>query len=163
MMCGQKCSTICSTRTECDILCSTQTCVDAVWFGLVRLRVFVVFLLRKLFFLGQHCGAPCASDCRGCSGSLFVGSLFECLHLVMHWSDCHDQQRTIVLQTILVMNMFSSLVPRTRMFMFVCLERPRTKPLHRLCCGCCSVCSFSSLIRTPYPARLSPWKRRAPT
>ena len=84
MMCGQKCSIICSTRTECDILCWTQTCVDAVWFGLVRLRVFVVFLLRKLFFLGQHCGTSCASDCRGCSGSLFVGSLFECLHLVMH-------------------------------------------------------------------------------
>ncbi len=37
------------------------------------------------------------------------------ISFVMHGSDCRDQQRTMVLQTVLVMNLFSSLVPpRTR-------------------------------------------------
>jgi hypothetical protein len=42
-------------------------------------------------------------------------SLFESVYLVMNWSDLNDTKRTMVLQTVLVMNMFSSLVPRTRM------------------------------------------------
>ena len=38
-------------------------------------------------------------------------SLFESVYLVMHWSDANDKKRTMVLQTVLVMRIFSSLVP----------------------------------------------------
>ena len=48
----------------------------------------------------------------------------------MLWSDSNDHQRTMVLQTVLVMNIFSSLVLRPRMRTNSCLERPRTN--HRL-------------------------------
>jgi hypothetical protein len=37
----------------------------------------------------------------------------------------NDKKRTMVLQTVLVMNFFSSLVPRTRMLTLSCLKRPR--------------------------------------
>ncbi len=49
-------------------------------------------------------------------------SLFESLHLVMHWSDSSDKTRIIVLQTVLVMTMVSSLVPRTRIRTYSCLN-----------------------------------------
>jgi hypothetical protein len=38
-------------------------------------------------------------------------SLFESVYFLMHWSDCHDHRRTVLLQTVLIMNMFSYLVP----------------------------------------------------
>jgi hypothetical protein len=42
-------------------------------------------------------------------------------------SDCHDQQRTLVLQTFFVMNLSSfPRAPRTRMLTNVCHARPRT-------------------------------------
>jgi fatty acid desaturase (delta-4 desaturase) len=50
--------------------------------------------------------------------------LFESLYLVMHWSDSNDKKRTMVLHTVLVMNIFSSLVPCTRMRTISCLDRP---------------------------------------
>ncbi len=49
-------------------------------------------------------------------------SLFKCLYFVIQVSDCTDQKRTMVLQTVLVMHIFSSLVPRTRMFTYSCLD-----------------------------------------
>ncbi len=37
---------------------------------------------------------------------------FQILYLAMHCSDCNDNKNAIVLQTVRVLNMFSSLVPR---------------------------------------------------
>jgi hypothetical protein len=48
----------------------------------------------------------------------------------MHWSDCHEHQRPVVLRTVLVMNLFQSLVLRTWMLTHACLECPRTH--HRI-------------------------------
>jgi hypothetical protein len=56
-------------------------------------------------------------------GSLF-GHVFESVYLEMHWSDSNDKKRTVVLQTVLVMNMFASLVPCTRLTTHSRLERP---------------------------------------
>jgi hypothetical protein len=39
---------------------------------------------------------------------LFLSHFFESVYLVIQLSDANDKQRTIVLQTVLVMNMFSS-------------------------------------------------------
>ena len=58
--------------------------------------------------------------------------LFKRLYLVMVGSDCHDQQSTMVLQTGLVMNMFTSLVSCPRMLMNSCLERPPRRTPHRI-------------------------------
>jgi hypothetical protein len=45
----------------------------------------------------------------------------------MHWSDCHDRSRTLVLQNILVMILFSSRsCSCTRMLTMSCLDRQRT-------------------------------------
>jgi hypothetical protein len=57
-------------------------------------------------------------------------SLFESLYLVMHWSDSNendsnDNKRKLVLQTVFVMHIFASLVPRTRMLTYSSLERAR--------------------------------------
>ncbi len=41
-------------------------------------------------------------------------SLFESVYLEMHWSDSNHHKRTMVLQTVLVMYIFSSPVPHTR-------------------------------------------------
>jgi serine/threonine protein kinase len=51
-------------------------------------------------------------------------SLFECLYLVIAVSDSNDLKRTMVLQVILGVNMFASLVPRTRLITFSHLECP---------------------------------------
>ncbi len=55
---------------------------------------------------------------------LLFFSLFECIYLVMLWADSYDHQRTMVLLTVLVMNIFSSLVRRPRMLTNSCLKRP---------------------------------------
>ena len=44
---------------------------------------------------------------------VFFSHFFESVYLVMHGSDSNDPQSTMVLQTVLVMNLFSSLVLRT--------------------------------------------------
>jgi hypothetical protein len=49
--------------------------------------------------------------------------LFESFYLLIRLSDCNDLKRTMVLQTVFVTNMFSSLVPCTRVFTNSC---PRT-------------------------------------
>jgi hypothetical protein len=61
---------------------------------------------------------------------------------LIHWFDCHDHKRTMVVQTVLVMHLFSSLVPRTRMLTWSCpLERSTHKPtgadeaVPATCCG----------------------------
>ncbi len=51
-------------------------------------------------------------------------SLFESLYFVIAVSDSNDHKRTMVLQVILVVNMFSSLVPRTWLIKYSRLEYP---------------------------------------
>ena len=51
-------------------------------------------------------------------------SLFEFLYLVIEVSDSNDRKRTMVLQVILIVNMFASLVPRTRLITYSHLECP---------------------------------------
>ncbi len=51
-------------------------------------------------------------------------SLFEFLYLMIEASDSHDLKRTMVLQVILIVNMFASLVPRTRLITYSHLECP---------------------------------------
>jgi hypothetical protein len=56
---------------------------------------------------------------------LFLAHFFESLYLTMHWSECNNNKRPIVLQTVLVMHMFSSLASCTWMLPFFCLVCPR--------------------------------------
>jgi hypothetical protein len=62
-------------------------------------------------------------------------SLFESVYLVMHWSDFNYNQRPRVLHTILVRNVFSLLVPCTRMLTISCprssLKNPTGSPWPR--------------------------------
>ena len=55
----------------------------------------------------------------------FLCHFFESFYLVMHGSNGHAKTRTMVLQTILVHNLFSSLVPCTWMLTHSFLERQR--------------------------------------
>jgi hypothetical protein len=53
-----------------------------------------------------------------------LSHFFESFSLVTQVSDCNDSTRTMVLQTVLVINMFAHLVPCTRLITHTCLERP---------------------------------------
>jgi hypothetical protein len=57
-----------------------------------------------------------------------IWSLFEFVELAMHWSDSNHKKRTVVPQSVLVMNIVSSLVLHaTRMLMIShAFELPRT-------------------------------------
>ncbi len=63
---------------------------------------------------------------------------FESLHLVMHWSDSKDPKRIMVLQTVLVMNIFSSLVSATHSDAHIFMLRTSSK-VHRIVAGYAAV------------------------
>ena len=74
----------------------------------------------------MNCSRSCTRP--GHTGSL-LGHFSNPLYLVMHWSDCHDYQSTLVLQTVLVMILFSSRsCSCTRMLTMSC---PRTSTNER--------------------------------
>jgi hypothetical protein len=57
---------------------------------------------------------------------LFFLTFFQSLYLVIQVSDCYHKKRTMVLQTVLVVRMFSFLLPRSR-FDNACTPRTSTK------------------------------------
>jgi ABC-type iron transport system FetAB ATPase subunit len=77
-------------------------------------------------------------------------SLFESFFLVKEVSDCNDKERTTSLQAVLVVNMFASLVLRTRWITHARLEHSRKTtglPLRGLCCEILKCCCWTRLPR----------------
>ena len=83
---------------------------------------------------GRQLTVWCDMMADGGGGSLLFTLFSNTLSLVMHWSNCHDHSRTMVLQTVLIMNLFSSLVQRTHTaFPLDTSMRHRNNRLHVLC------------------------------
>jgi hypothetical protein len=71
----------------------------------------------------------------------FLSQYFQSVYLVLRLSDCKDQTNTMVLQTVLVVNMFTPLVPCTRILNDV-MPRTYTKENPRRCQR--SECDFTT-------------------
>jgi hypothetical protein len=67
------------------------------------------------------------SESEDASGSLLY-HFFESMYLVIQVSDSNDKKKTIVHQPVLVMNMFTSLVPCIRLITQSCLETSTIEP-----------------------------------